>query len=193
KDRLYTFSRYSEVRKSAQFVLYQILDVLLKLIAPILSFTAEEAYLSWGRAAESGGSIFLSSFAKNYPKEWADEEILKRWEKIFSLREGVLKEIEKKREGGAIGSSLETEVIIKCKGKDYSFYKNYQDILSEIFIVSSVLIQEGDFSIIVERAKGKKCLRCWNWSNSVGENLEHPDICSKCLRTLKEVTTYKKL
>jgi len=186
KDRLYTFSRCSDARRSAQFVLYQVLDVLLKLIAPILSFTAEEAYLTWGRSAESGGSIFLSSFTKKYPKEWADQDVLKRWERIFSLREQVLKEIEKKREEGVIGSSLETEVTINCKGKDYSFYKSYQDILSEVFIVSSVVIEEGDFSIVVERSKGKKCLRCWNWSDSVGENLEYPDICNKCSKSLKE-------
>ena len=186
KDRLYTFSRCSPARKSAQFVLYQTLDVLLKLIAPILSFTAEEAYFAWGRSAESGGSIFLSSFTKRYPKEWSDEGILKRWEGIFSLREGVLKEIEKKRERGVIGSSLEASVLVKCKGKKYSFYKKHQDILREVFIVSSVSIEEGDFSIIVEKAKGQKCLRCWNWNESVGGNLEYPDICNKCLRTLKE-------
>ena len=186
KDRLYTFSRCSEARKSAQFVLYQALDVLLKLIAPILSFTAEEAYLTWGRSEESGGSIFLSSFAKKYPKEWSDEDTLKRWEKIFSLREQTLKEIEKKREGGIVGSSLEAKVLIKCKGKDYSFYKKHQDILSEVFIVSSVSIEEGDFAIVVEKAKGKKCLRCWNWSESVGGNVEYLDICNKCLKALKE-------
>jgi len=185
KDRLYTFSRYSEARKSAQFVLYQVLDVLLKLIAPILSFTAEEAYLAWGRSAESGGSIFLSSFAKKYPKEWFDGDILKRWEKIFSLREQVLKEIEKKRESGAVGSSLEAEVFVKCTGKDYSLYTKYQDTLSEVFIVSSVSIEEGDFAIIIEKAKGKKCLRCWNWSEGVGGNLEYPDICNKCVKALK--------
>jgi len=186
KDRLYTFSRCSPARKSAQFVLCQTLDVLLKLIAPILSFTAEEAYLAWGRSAESGGSIFLSSFTKRYPKEWSDEGILKRWEGIFSLREGVLKEIEKKREKGVIGSSLEASVLVKCKGKNYSFYKKHQDILREVFIVSSVSIGEGDFSIVVEKAKGQKCLRCWNWNESVGGNLEYPDICNKCLKTLKE-------
>jgi len=186
KDRLYTFSRCSQERKSAQFVLYQILDVLLKLIAPILSFTAEEAYLAWGRSGETGGSIFLSTLAKKYPKEWSDQKILKSWEKIFSLREGVLKEIEKRREAGVIGSSLEASVIINCKGKDYAFYKKHQDILNEVFIISSVSIEEGDFSIGVEKAKGEKCLRCWNWSDSVGKNLEYPDICSKCLKTLKE-------
>ena len=186
KDRLYTSSRYSQARKSAQFVLYQILDVLLKLIAPILSFTAEETYLAWGRSEESGGSIFLSTLAKKYPKQWSDQGVLECWEKILSLREGVLKEIEKKREAGAIGSSLEASVIVNCKGKDYSFYKKYQDILSEVFIVSSASIEEGDFAIVVEKAKGKKCLRCWNWSESVGEDVEYSDICNKCLKTLKE-------
>ncbi len=186
KDRLYTFSQYSEERKSAQFVLYQILEVLLKLIAPILSFTAEEAYLVWDRPEENKDSIFLSSFAKEYPKEWSNQEILKNWERIFSLREQVLKEIEKKREEGIVGSSLETEVSISCKSEDYSFYKKYQDTLNEVFIVSSVTIEEGSFAIVVEKARGQKCLRCWNWSDSVGQNTEHPDICNKCSKALKE-------
>ena len=186
KDRLYTFSQHSGPRKSAQFVLYQILEVLLKLIAPILSFTAEEAYLAWDRPTENKDSIFLSSFAKEYPKKWFNQEILKNWEKIFFLREQVLKEIEKKRESGVVGSSLEAEVFINCKGEDYSFYKKYQNIFNEIFIVSSVSIKEGDFVINIEKAKGKKCLRCWNWSDSVGQNSEHPDICNKCSKALKE-------
>ena len=186
KDRLYTFSQNSDARRSAQFVLYQILEVLLKLIAPILSFTAEEAYLAWDRPEENKDSIFLSSFAKEHPKQWSDQEILKNWERIFFLREQVLKEIEKKREEGVVGSSLETEVSISCKGDDYSFYKKHQNILNEVFIVSLVSIEEGDFAIGVEKAKGQKCLRCWNWSDSVGQNTEHPDICNKCSKSLKE-------
>jgi len=98
---------------------------------------------------------FFLLFAKEYPKKWFNQEILKNWEKIFFLREQVLKEIEKKRESGVVGSSLEAEVFINCKGEDYSFYKKYQNIFNEIFIVSSVSIKEGDFVINIEKAKGK--------------------------------------
>lgn len=184
KDRLYTFPQRSAARRSAQFVLYQTLDILLKLIAPILSFTSEEAYIAWGRSAESDGSIFLSSFTGRYPKNWSNPTVLKRWERILALREQVLKKIEQKREQGTIGSSLETRVILRCKGKDYSFYKNYQNILNEVFIVSSVSIEKGDFAVNVEEAEGKKCLRCWNRRKSVGKNPQYPDICERCIEAL---------
>jgi len=186
KDRLYTFSPNSQERQSAQFVLYHILEGLLKLIAPILSFTSEEAYQAWDKMGDKKDSIFVSILDKSRHDHWIDNELLGRWQKIFPLRDKVLKEIEKKREGGLIGSSLEASVLIKCKGADYAFYKDYQDSLNEIFIVSSVAIEEGDFKIIVNKATGDKCLRCWNWSVSVGKNNKYPDICDKCLRALKE-------
>ena len=187
KDRLYTFSRHSEARRSAQFVLYHALDVLLKLIAPILSFTAEEAYLAWGKSGGKKDSIFLSSFKKDYPKSWSSDKLLTCWEKIFGLRSQALKEIEKKREKGVIGSSLEADIRINCQREDYAFYKRYQDILKEVLIVSSISIEKGNFAIGVEMAKGKKCLRCWNWSDSVGKDSKYPDVCNKCLEVLKEV------
>ena len=187
KDRLYTFSQYSKARQSAQFVLYHILNILLKLIAPILSFTAEEAYMAWDNQEEKKDSIFLSSLGTNHPKNWYDNELNRRWEKILWLRNQVLKEIEKKREGGVIGSSLEASVLISCKDKDYSIYKECQDSLKEIFIVSSVLVEEGNFAIKIAKARGKKCSRCWNWSESVGVSLKYPDVCNKCLEALKEV------
>lgn len=185
KDRLYTFSRYSAARQSAQFVLYHILNILLKLIAPILSFTAEEAYLAWDKLEEREVSIFLSSLKVNYPKTWDSEELLNRWESILSLRNQVLKEIETKRVSGLIGSSLEACVLIKCRGKDYPFYNEYRDAFAEIFIVSSVTIEEGDFAIKISKAGGKKCLRCWNWSDSVGRSSKHSNLCSKCQEALK--------
>lgn len=186
KDRLYTFSPNSDARRSAQFVLYHILNILLKLIAPILSFTAEEAYEAWEKVSDKKDSIFILQFNEDNYGDWVDEALLKLGEKIFVLRSQVLKEIEKKREEGSIGSSLEAQVIIKSKGKDYNFYSKYKDILREVFIVSSVTIEEGAFEIRVEKAKGQKCLRCWNWSETVGHDRNYPDICSRCSAVLKE-------
>ena len=186
KDRLYTFSPNSPERQSAQFVLYHILESLLKLIAPILSFTAEEAYQAWKGLANKKDSIFIATFDKARHNEWIDEELLKKWDKILTLRDKILKEIEKKREEGQVGSSLEAGVVIKCKGQDYSLYKDHKEAFNEIFIVSSVSIEEGDFQISVNKAPGDKCLRCWNWSTSTGKNNKYPDVCNKCLRALKE-------
>ncbi|MCK4519642.1 MAG: isoleucine--tRNA ligase [Candidatus Omnitrophica bacterium] len=184
KDRLYTFSQHSEVRQSAQFVLYHILNVLLKLIAPILSFTAEEAYLAWDGLKEKKDSIFLSSLDDSGLKKWRNDKLIGCWERILSLRNQVLKEIEKQREEGEVGSSLEASVLITCEDKDYSLYKEHESSLKEIFIVSSVFIEKGIFSIKVVKAIGKKCLRCWNWSEDIGEDSKYPDVCNKCLKNL---------
>jgi isoleucyl-tRNA synthetase len=185
KDRLYTFSPNSRERRSAQFVLYHILDVLLKLSAPILSFTCEEAYLAWGNLRNKHKSIFISSLDEVIHEEWIDEGQNLRWEKILSLRQEVLKEIEKKREKGIIGSSLEAEVFLELDSFDYEFYRNCQDILREIFIVSAVSLKEGPFAIRIEKTTGRKCLRCWNWRKYTRDYPEFTQICSRCLEALK--------
>ena len=188
KDRLYTSSQNSQARRSAQFVLYHILKILLKLIAPILSFTAEEAYQACDQIKDKKDSIFITTYDEDYHESWLDEEMFRRWEKILSLRGRVLKEIERKRAENIIGSSLEARVSVKCEGEEYGLYNGFKDILKEIFIVSSVTVEEGDFEITVEKAKGQKCARCWNWSESIGDrNIDsYSDICDKCLESLKE-------
>ncbi|MCQ9206111.1 MAG: isoleucine--tRNA ligase [Omnitrophica bacterium] len=186
KDRLYTFLPNSAPRRSAQFVLYHILKILLKMMAPILSFTAEEAYLSWAEGKDKKRSVFISGADDDFCQDWIDNELISRWEKILHLRSQVLKEIEKKREFGKIGSSLEVEVTLSVKGKDYKFFLGYQEALREVFIVSSVRVEEGDFEICVEKAGGLKCLRCWNRKESVGSDKQQPDICSTCIDILKE-------
>jgi len=185
KDKLYTFSPNSKERRSSQFVLYHILELLLKLIAPILSFTAEEAYSAWDNAKNRKDSIYITGFEEKRFKGWMDEKLLLRWEKILDLRGKALKEIEKKREQGLIGSSLEAEVILKFKGDEYKFYSSCRDTLEEVLIVSSVIVEKGDFAISVNKSAGQKCSRCWKISMSVGKDDEYPDACDKCLDVLK--------
>lgn len=186
KDRLYTFSQNSVSRRSAQFVLYHILEMLLKLIAPILSFTAEEAYLCWDNLKDKEKSIFLTSFSNSILDAEPDSELISRWGKILALRTKVLKEIEIKRTEGFIGSSLEATVILKFSGSEAKFYRKYQEALKEVFIVSSVAIEEAEPAIVIEKAEGNKCMRCWNWSRTVGKDKDYSDACSKCVATLKE-------
>lgn len=188
KDRLYTFSPNSKERRSAQFVIYNILEALLKLTAPILSFTAEEAYLSWQNLKGKKESIFISTLDEVYHKEWVDENIIKQWENILELRNNVLKEIELKRQEGAIGSSLEAEVFLKFKKEEFDFYKNRKDVLREIFIVSEVNIEEGKPEIKVERTLGQKCLRCWNYRRDIDSDKNFPGTCKRCVVALKKVT-----
>ncbi|UCC95625.1 MAG: isoleucine--tRNA ligase [Candidatus Omnitrophota bacterium] len=185
KDRLYTFSPKSTARRSAQFVLCHILKMLLKMIAPILSFTAEEAYRSCQSLEGKKDSIFISQFDEDYVPEWIDRDLNERWAKIFSLRDRILKEIEIQREKGIVGSSLEARVCVLLDGDDYTFYKGHQETLREILIVSQVDIGQGSFHIKVDKSDGKKCLRCWNWRNDVDSDREFSGICGRCVEALK--------
>ena len=184
KDRLYTFSQNSKARRSCQTVLYHTLEVLLKTIAPILSFTAEEAYQSWSGFSGKRESIFLDSLPFSFDQAQFDERFKLKWEKILQLKPKVLKEIEKKREEGAIGGSLEVSLLLKCQGDDFKLFRSCRDLLREVFIVSSVSVEEGKLEIIANKAAGKKCPRCWNWSQDTADSNQHSDVCVRCLKAL---------
>ena len=156
------------------------------MIAPILSFTAEEAHKVFLNQEDRQVSIYLHNFKEDVSPHYRDKELEKKWKKILSLRDIVLKEIEKKRESQIIGSSLEAEVRLTFPNEKYLFYKDLYDTLREVFIVSKVEITEGKEKIEIKRAKGKKCLRCWNYREDVGIDKNYPDICGKCLNVLKE-------
>ncbi len=181
KDRLYTYSKNSIERKSAQTVLNKILLTLLILIAPILSFTAEEAYQFI--PTEKKESVFLEDLP---PVEEPDKNILERWDRFFEIRKLVLKKLEEKREEKLIGSSLEAKVIIKCDNKMAEFLNSFYKI-NTLFIVSEVeILNDNNFEIIVEKTKNKKCQRCWVYFPEVGEDKEFPDLCRKCISVIKK-------
>jgi isoleucyl-tRNA synthetase len=195
KDRLYTFKTDSPERKSAQIVLYNILISLTKLIAPILSFTAEEL---WKHApGEKEESVFLSDFPEFNP-EYEDAELEAKWEHIIKFRDEVNKALELKRQEKFIGNALEAKVKLFVDKKSLDFLSNYKDFLPTIFIVSSAEVTndtsppesalksseiEG-LSILVEKAEGDKCQRCWNWDITVGKYNDFPDLCKKCHKVL---------
>lgn len=184
KDRLYTFASDSYFRRSSQFALSKILEVILKLIAPILSFTAEEAYGCW-EVKDKEVSIFVSQLEDLEGQKFLDSKLVNKWEKLLSLRQKILKEIEKKRECGLIGSSLEAKVVLGVEKSDLSFCRQNKEILTEILIVSEVVVQEGGrFNVDVEKAAGQKCVRCWNWREDVILEGEFAQICKKCLDAL---------
>ncbi|MCS7180550.1 MAG: class I tRNA ligase family protein, partial [bacterium] len=180
KDRLYTYSKNSLERRAAQTVLNKVLINLLILIAPILSFTAEESYQFI--PFEKKESIFL----EDWPKiEQEDKELLERWDKFFEIRKIVLKKLEEKREEKIIGSSLEAKLTILSDKDTYEFLKSFYK-LNTLFIVSEVEIKESDkFEIKVEKTKNKKCQRCWIYFPQVGKNESFPDLCEKCIDVIK--------
>jgi len=184
KDKLYTNSPKSHQRKSAQNALYHILKSLIKVVAPVLSFTAEEAFSCFGNWQGKKESIYMHELAT--PESgYFDSELVAVVEKILGLRSEVLKEVEKKRESGVVGSSLEAEVKLQIQKSDYDFYKKYEDLLREIFIVSTVSVEQGDFKIDINKASGEKCQRCWNFRCDVGNDNNYPDVCSRCANALK--------
>ena len=184
KDLLYTSKANSPRRKASQAVLYQILINLTKLISPILSFTAEEV---WGLVPREGGfSVFLSDWPAKQDS-WPNKDIEADFQRILEIRDLVLKSLEEKRATGLIGSSLEAEVNLETESEiDFSLLKKFERHLKSIFIVSNVTFKKsGSFKIVIEKAKGSKCVRCWNFDERVGESSAHPALCSRCVEELK--------
>jgi isoleucyl-tRNA synthetase len=185
KDRLYTQGKDSEERRSAQTALYEILLVLVKIIAPILSYTAEEVWKYLPGEREE--SVHLSLWPE-VNKKFLNKKLEDRWERLISIREKVLASLEEARKEKRIGNSLEAEVEIYCE-KEYKFLKEYEKDLSALFIVSGVRLVKGEteeIKVKVKKAPGKKCIRCWNYSLEVGKNREHPDLCPRCIEVIKK-------
>ena len=185
KDRLYTFSPKSKERLSSQTVLWYILDFLLKAIAPLLSFTSEEANSFFKK--DTIESVFVSSWPNL--SGFKDLKLEDSFSRIFDLRQEVLKIMEEKRTQGLIRSSLEAEVLIEVDvQQDFEFLQSHEDILREVFIVSSVNVKKASkFLIKIEKARGTKCPRCWNYRNDIGKSVDFKDVCSRCARALAAI------
>jgi len=195
KDRLYTFGRDSKERRSCQSVLFEVLTVLLKLMAPILSFTTEEA---WGAFSPDNGSIHLARWhwKSELLKKWKDKALDEKWSRLLAIREEVLKAIEVKRSRDELGSSLEAKIILSSdKGELKKFLEKNLEILPALFITSQVELSEEQqavkalnipLSISVEKSDGTKCARCWNYSKTTGSDKEFTDICLRCAKVVHE-------
>jgi isoleucyl-tRNA synthetase len=189
KDRVYTSRKDSLQRRSAQTVMYRILDTLLRLIAPVLSFTADEAWQYLPGDHES--SVHLASFPELQP-ELKDDTLVERWDRIMKVRSEVSKALEQARVAKTIGHSLDARVVISAEADLQAFLEEYAAELASIFIVSKVDLSgqiSGEFysaesisglKIFVDAAPGDKCERCWCYSEELGTNTEHAAICPKC-------------
>nr|MDQ3321638.1 isoleucine--tRNA ligase [Acidobacteriota bacterium] len=184
KDRLYILAPKSPERIAAQTAIYQIADKLTRLVAPVLAFTADEAWENLPNQRLS--SVHLAEFPK--PAGVKDEQILADWEHIFSIRDEVLKALEEARAAKIIGSSLEAKVVLKVDKDTTYFLLNYYEDLRYIFIVSQVEVHQGDkFVVEIGKADGAKCERCWNYSARVGEFENYPTVCERCAAALSEI------
>jgi len=189
KDRLYTFSPNSQGRKSAQTTLYEILNALTSLMAPILPFTTEEVWKYIPQEQGKKDSVHLTSFPEVKSK-YLDDALYERWERIWEIRAVVTKALEEARKDKKIGLSLDAQVHLHLPEKVFSFLESYEKELKSIFIVSSVTLHqtkdEKEVRVEVLRADGKKCERCWNYDVSVGRHPEHQAICQRCVEAVTQ-------
>ncbi|MBV9959184.1 MAG: isoleucine--tRNA ligase, partial [Acidobacteria bacterium] len=119
-----------------------------------------------------------------------DAEMAQRWEKLFAVRDDVLRKLEEARHAKLIGSSLEAHVSLTAGGETYELLERYRDELRFIYIVSQVSLsrsEESGVSVSIERASGEKCERCWNYSTRVGESMRYPTACERCVEALTEI------
>ena len=178
KDRLYTFAPKSPERRKAQTLLFHLINELLPLMSPITSFLCEEAYSYLPKAKKQ--SVFLEDFPL-VKKEWQNKELEDFFVKLFSLRDQLNKQLESLRAEGKIGSNLEARAQITLKKDFISPVLTQQESL-EFFSVSQLVIKEGEeANLVVDLAKGDKCLRCWFMS----ESLNTQKMCVKCEEQLK--------
>ena len=187
KDRLYTFAAGSTERRSAQTAIYVMADGLTRLLAPILSFTADELwrYLP-GR---DGESVHMSVFPPvDELKALGNQELLGRWSRLTALRERVVAQIEPLRKDKQIGSSLQARVVLSAGDGDLAFLEAYSDQLPMLFIVSEVELRasngssepRSDTQVEIGRATGVKCDRCWRYVPSVSQDPEWAGLCERC-------------
>ena len=197
KDRLYTYAPNSQGRRAAQTAIWRIGEALVTLLAPVMSFTCEEVwgYLPGRRAPTVHAAQFPDrSDVLGSDGVGDDPKQLEDWAILLAVREQVLKALETARNAKLIGKSLEAQVSISASEPVYAVLERHQDQLRYLFIVSAVMLEKaasgngaGSVGVQVEKAAGKKCDRCWNYSTRVGEDPVYPTVCERCSAVLKEI------
>jgi isoleucyl-tRNA synthetase len=197
KDRLYTSARNSVARRAAQTAVWRIGEALVRLLAPIMSFTCDEVWQYMPIVEGRLESVHLTSFPE--PQDILGEVVepdpkqAEDWKTLRGVRETVLKALEEARNQKMIGANLQARVALTATDPVYSVLERYRGDLRYIFIVSAVGLQRGSgngdspVTVQVSKAPGAKCERCWNYSTHVGENPDYPTICERCSAVLKEM------
>ncbi|MFH1458627.1 MAG: isoleucine--tRNA ligase [Candidatus Omnitrophota bacterium] len=207
KGRLYTFAAASRERKAAQTVIYEILYAMVRMLAPICVFTAEEIwqYMSKEESEAALASVHLSAWPEESPlfsqeDVPQDKNIESQLGVILELIPEISKLLEEKRSAGMIGSSFDAQIKLLTKDENrYTYLTSLKEDLLEILKVSQVEVEKKgnldigvlvqkypDMAVVVEKAEGRKCPRCWNYSISVGRSDKHPMLCIHCLEAIGE-------
>jgi isoleucyl-tRNA synthetase len=196
KDRLYTFARRNRARRSAQTAIHRIASALLRLVTPILVFTAEEVWKEFPRRV--GGNDRESVHLALFPSASdlgapLDAAVRANWDRLLEVRTEVLRALEAARNSKTISAGLEAKVRISADGDLAPLLAKYGASLPALFLVSQVEAERplgavpDAIAVSVEKADGAKCERCWNYSTHVGENAAQPTICERCTSALAEI------
>ncbi|MDD5330426.1 MAG: isoleucine--tRNA ligase [Sulfuricella sp.] len=192
KDRLYTAGADSAARRSAQNALYHLTQSLVRLMAPILSFTAEEVWQVLAGSAED--SVFLHTWDGVLPSQAEEDVIKERWAQLRRVRADVQKQLEEVRAAGRIGSSLAAELDLYAIGEIFDLLDSFGDDLRFVFITSQARLHQGHHAeavageagvgIRVSPSEREKCERCWHYRDDVGAHADHPTLCGRCAANL---------
>ena len=188
KDRLYTTAPKSDARRSAQTALWHVAQSLVRSMAPILSFTAEEAWplLDPKTWAAEGETVFTQTWHP-IPEVQDAQSLLAKWDRLRTFRAEVTRAIETVRASGAIGSSLQAEVEVAASGPLFEDLSSLGDDLRFVLITSAARLSEGDAgtpAVRVTPSPHTKCERCWHWRDDVGHDPGHPGLCGRCTANL---------
>ncbi len=198
KDRLYCEEKNGELRRSAQTAMYEILDALVRMIAPILCFTADEIWQAMPhRDGDDAANIVLNTMPKVNPAWAFAEETSSKWDKLIALRDDVNKALEEARKNKVIGKPLEAWVTVYADDETAALLETVPaDELAALCIVSKLRVIRGNgegmqgenlpVQIAIERASGDKCERCWMYVDSIGQDSKHPTLCARCAAVVGE-------
>jgi len=185
KDRLYTDPPHSQRRRSTQTALHRMVASLIEMTAPVLAFTADEAWeFVPGKTVESAHELTWNpgTFERSAAETAA-------WKTLFELRELALPELEKARKAKEIGKALDAKLVFSGTEPRLEVAKNELEPLRELLNVSQLEVRTGPESLAIQvsKANGEKCERCWHWETDVGANAEHPTLCGRCVRAISEL------
>lgn len=200
KDTLYTMGKNSRERRAAQHVLYQVAGVLVRLLAPVIPHTAEEVWAQLPRLPGEPGSVLLASWPPARA-ECLDAARYERWQQLLAVRRVVSRALELERAAHRIGSSLEAQVTLYADLSRHQPLNQCLAFLPNLFIVSGVKLAtpgdpppaaalvdaEAGVAVVVEKAAGEKCERCWVFSETVAHDSEHPALCRRCAQVVRQV------
>jgi isoleucyl-tRNA synthetase len=186
KDRLYTCKNNSLARRSCQTSLDFLLNKLIKLIAPILSYTSEEIWQLCPSLLEQEESVFLSNFSDNN-EETSMKIDSSEWKRIFEIKDIVNQSIEQMRNDNALKGSLDAIVNIEANVEDFKILEKLGEELHFLFISSEASITQGkELKINITSSKNQKCSRCWHRDSTIGNVENHPEICGRCVENIEK-------